>query len=112
MKKTTTIMINLLVIIMISLAAGGPASTPAVEPRATEESVPTLAVEPVKTEEVAATPEETTLRIATLYIVSTLDAIKSAQAGDITMTGQLYSRLLRANPDGSLEPGLAESYEV
>ena len=112
MKKTTTIMINLLVIIMISLAACGPASTPAVEPQATEEIVPTLAVELVKTEEVAATPEETTLRIATLYIVSTLDAIKSAQAGDITMTGQLYSRLFRANPDGSLEPGLAESYEV
>ena len=112
MKKTTTIMITLLVIVILSLNSCGPASTPTVEPQVTEEVIPTSVVQPSETEVVAVPSEETTLRIATLYIVSTLDPIKSAQAGDITMNGQLYSRLLRANPDGTLEPGLAESYEV
>jgi peptide/nickel transport system substrate-binding protein len=56
---------------------------------------------------------QTVIRIAASAPVSTLDPIKSAASGDIEVLGQLYSRLLRASPDGSeLLPGLAESWEV
>jgi hypothetical protein len=42
---------------------------------------------------------DTVLRIATPNTVST-DLIKSAAAGDIEVFGQIYARLLKANPEG------------
>jgi peptide/nickel transport system substrate-binding protein len=52
------------------------------------------------------------LRLATPYIVSTLDPIKSVDAGDIMILGQLHARLLRRSPDGlKLLPGLAEEWK-
>ena len=39
--------------------------------------------------------------------------MSSASSGNIETYGQLYSRLLRRNPEsGELEPGLAESWEM
>jgi len=80
----------------------------ATEEPAVTEAPPATEEAPVATEE----EEETVIRIATPNTVSTLDPIKSAAAGDIQVFGQLYSRLLKATPDGSeLLPGLAERWE-
>lgn len=52
------------------------------------------------------------IRIASPNKVTTLDPIASAAAGNIEAFGQLYSRLLRKDRDGKLQPGLAESWDV
>ena len=53
------------------------------------------------------------IRIASPYQTTTLDPMRSAAAGNIETFGQLYSRLLRRNPEtGELEPGLAEKWDV
>jgi peptide/nickel transport system substrate-binding protein len=52
------------------------------------------------------------IRIASGYPTTTLDPARSAAAGNIETFGQLYARLVRRNADGSLEPGLAESWNV
>ncbi|MEM9911207.1 MAG: ABC transporter substrate-binding protein [Pseudomonadota bacterium] len=57
-------------------------------------------------------PASDIIRIASPNQVTTLDPIASAAAGNIEAFGQLYSRLLRKDPDGTLQPGLAESWEV
>lgn len=94
----------------VTTAPEEPAETEVVAP--TEEvSEPTQEVVP-STEEVVEPEEEIVLRIATPNTVSTLDPIKSAAAGDIEVFGQLYSRLLKSNPEGTeLGPGLAERWE-
>lgn len=64
---------------------------------------------------VAAAPAfaDETIRIASPYQATTLDPMRSAAAGNIETYGQLYSRLLRRNPEtDALEPGLAESWDV
>lgn len=53
-----------------------------------------------------------TLKMATPFKTTTLDPIRSAAAGNIETFGQLYSRLLRRDSDGQLQPGLAESWEM
>jgi peptide/nickel transport system substrate-binding protein len=53
-----------------------------------------------------------TIRIASPNKVTVLDPIVSAAGGNIEAYGQLYARLLRKGPDGALQPGLAESWEV
>jgi len=53
------------------------------------------------------------IRVASPYQTTTLDPIRSAAAGNIETYGQIYSRLLRRDPEtGKLEPGLAEKWEV
>jgi peptide/nickel transport system substrate-binding protein len=52
------------------------------------------------------------IRIGSPYQTSTLDPMRSAAAGNIETYGQLYSRLLRRDESGELQPGLAESWEV
>ncbi|MGJ8544616.1 MAG: ABC transporter substrate-binding protein [Sulfitobacter sp.] len=52
------------------------------------------------------------VRIASPNKVTTLDPIASAAAGNIEAFGQLYSRLLRKDGDGALQPGLAESWAI
>ena len=52
------------------------------------------------------------VRIASGYPTTTLDPARSAAAGNIETFGQLYARLLRRDADGSLQPGLAESWKV
>lgn len=53
------------------------------------------------------------IRIASPYQTTTLDPMRSAAAGNIETYGQIYSRLLRRDPEtGKLEPGLAEKWEV
>lgn len=52
------------------------------------------------------------VRIASGSKVTTLDPIDSAAAGNIEAFGQLYARLLRKTPEGELQPGLAESWEI
>lgn len=52
------------------------------------------------------------VRIVSPNKVTTLDPIRSAAAGNIEAFGQLYSRLLRKNAEGELEPGLAESWTI
>ncbi len=53
-----------------------------------------------------------TIRIASPNKVTVLDPILSAAAGNIEAYGQLYARLLRKDADGTLQPGLAESWEI
>lgn len=61
----------------------------------------------------APTLAEEIIRIASPYPTTTLDPMRSAAAGNIETYGQLYSRLLRRNPEsGALESGLAESWEI
>ena len=60
----------------------------------------------------AATHAEDIVRIASAYRTTTLDPALSAAAGNIETYGQLYGRLIRRAADGSLEPGLAESWAV
>lgn len=55
---------------------------------------------------------EDMIRIASPNQVTTLDPIASAAAGNIEAFGQLYTRLLRKDGDGNLQPGLAESWTV
>jgi len=53
------------------------------------------------------------IRVASPYQTTTLDPMRSAAAGNIETYGQIYSRLLRRDPEtGKLEPGLAEKWEV
>ncbi len=52
------------------------------------------------------------IRIASPNKVTVLDPIISAAAGNIEAYGQLYTRLLRKGADGTLQPGLAESWEI
>ena len=52
------------------------------------------------------------IRIGSPYKTTVLDPMRSAAAGNIETYGQLYSRLLRRNAEGGLEPGLAESWDV
>lgn len=53
------------------------------------------------------------IRVASPYQTTTLDPMRSAAAGNIETYGQLYSRLLRRNPEtGALEPGLAETWDI
>ncbi|MGE0283663.1 MAG: ABC transporter substrate-binding protein, partial [Rhizobiaceae bacterium] len=53
------------------------------------------------------------IRIASPYQTTTLDPMRSAAAGNIETYGQIYSRLLRRDPEtGKLEPGLAESWDL
>lgn len=52
------------------------------------------------------------VRIVSGYPTTTLDPARSAAAGNIETFGQLYARLVRRNADGTLEPGLAESWNV
>ena len=53
------------------------------------------------------------IRIATPYQATTLDPMKSASSGNLEVYGQLYSRLLRRDPEsGELQPGLAETWEM
>ena len=53
-----------------------------------------------------------TIRIASPNQVTVLDPIISAAAGNIEAYGQLYARLLRKDADGTLQPGLAESWTI
>ncbi|HQU67680.1 MAG TPA: ABC transporter substrate-binding protein [Albidovulum sp.] len=52
------------------------------------------------------------IRIGSPYPTTTLDPIRSANAGSIETFGQLYSRLLRVDETGALAPGLAEKWDV
>lgn len=52
------------------------------------------------------------IRIGSPYQTTTLDPMRSAAAGNIETYGQLYSRLLRRDENGELQPGLAESWDV
>jgi len=52
------------------------------------------------------------IRIGSPYATTTLDPMRSANAGSIEAFGQLYSRLLRIDETGALAPGLAESWDV
>lgn len=52
------------------------------------------------------------IRIGSPYQTTTLDPMRSANAGSIETFGQLYSRLLRIDGTGALAPGLAESWEI
>jgi len=52
------------------------------------------------------------IRIGSPYATTTLDPMRSANAGSIETFGQLYSRLLRIDETGALAPGLAESWDV
>lgn len=53
------------------------------------------------------------IRVVSPYQTTTLDPMRSAAAGNIETYGQLYSRLLRRDPEtGALEPALAESWEI
>lgn len=52
------------------------------------------------------------IRIGSPYKTTVLDPMRSAAAGNIETYGQLYSRLLRRDADGELQPGLAESWSV
>lgn len=52
------------------------------------------------------------IRIGSPYTTTTLDPIRSANAGSIETFGQLYSRLLRVDETGALAPALAETWEV
>ncbi len=53
------------------------------------------------------------IRIVSPYQTTTLDPMRSAAAGNIETYGQLYSRLLRRDPEtGALEPALAERWDV
>ena len=52
------------------------------------------------------------IRIASPYKTTTLDPVRSAAAGNIEVFGQLYSRVFRRAADGTLAPGLAESWAV
>lgn len=52
------------------------------------------------------------IRIGSPYQTTTLDPMRSANAGSIETFGQLYSRLLRVDENGALAPGLAEKWEV
>jgi peptide/nickel transport system substrate-binding protein len=52
------------------------------------------------------------VRIVSPSPVTTLDPIRSAAGGNIEALGQLYSRLLRRNAEGELEPGLAETWTI
>jgi peptide/nickel transport system substrate-binding protein len=68
----------------------------------------TLAVASIATGAVA----QDIVRIASPNKVTTLDPIASAAAGNIEAFGQLYARLLRKDADGTLQPGLAESWTI
>ncbi len=104
--KATTLIFKTLLIISLMLLLITACSTATPEAEVTTEVV----VEPTK--EVVEPVEETVLRIATPNTVATLDPIKSAAAGDIQVFGQIYARLLKANPEGTeLGPGLAERWE-
>ncbi len=51
-----------------------------------------------------------TISIVTPSRTTALDPMRTASSGNIEVYGQLYSRLLRRNPQTlALEPGLAES---
>ena len=52
------------------------------------------------------------IRIGSPYQTTVLDPMRSAAAGNIETYGQLYSRLLRRDEKGELQPGLAESWTV
>jgi peptide/nickel transport system substrate-binding protein len=52
------------------------------------------------------------IRIASPYKTTTLDPVRSASAGNIETFGQLYSRVFSRAADGSLAPGIAESWNV
>lgn len=52
------------------------------------------------------------IRIGSPYPTTTLDPIRSANAGSIETFGQLYSRLLRVDETRALAPALAEKWEV
>ena len=53
------------------------------------------------------------IRVVSPYQTTTLDPMRSAAAGNIETYGQLYSRLLRRDPEtGALEPALAESWDI
>ncbi len=53
------------------------------------------------------------IRIVSPYQTTTLDPMRSAAAGNIETFGQLYSRVLRRDPEtGELEPALAERWDV
>ena len=52
------------------------------------------------------------IRIASPFRTLTLDPIKSVFTGSIETFGQLYSRLLRRDEAGELQPGLAQRWEI
>jgi peptide/nickel transport system substrate-binding protein len=52
------------------------------------------------------------IRIASGSRTLTLDPTRSWNSGDIETFGQLYSRLFRRDRAGSLQPGLAERWEI
>jgi len=52
------------------------------------------------------------IRIVSPYRTTTLDPTVSWQAGNIETIGQLYSRLLRRDEHNTLQPGLAERWEI
>ncbi|WP_161905861.1 ABC transporter substrate-binding protein [Paracoccus sp. MKU1] len=55
---------------------------------------------------------ENLIRIGSPYQTTTLDPIRSSAAGNIETFGQLYSRLLRRDADGKMQPGLAEEWTI
>jgi peptide/nickel transport system substrate-binding protein len=55
---------------------------------------------------------EDIIRIAQPQRTLTLDPIASTSGGSIETFGQLYSRLLRRDENGELQPGLAERWEI
>lgn len=52
------------------------------------------------------------IRIVSPYRTTTLDPIVSWNSGTIETIGQLYSRLLRRDESNTLQPGLAERWEI
>ena len=56
--------------------------------------------------------ESDIISIASPFRTLTLDPIKSVFTGSIETFGQLYSRLLRRDEAGELQPGLAERWEI
>lgn len=52
------------------------------------------------------------IRIGSPYPTTTLDPMRTAQAGSMEVFGQLYARLLRLDETGALVPGLAETWEI
>ncbi len=60
----------------------------------------------------AAALADDVIRIASPYKTTTLDPVRSASAGNIEAFGQLYSRVFSRAADGSLAPGLAETWNV
>ncbi len=101
------ILSTLLLIVVLTLSACGPAptATPSVEPSATQPPAPTATATPVPPK---------VLTIANTATITTWDPIASFST-EAAYMGNMYEQLLRINPPGSAEkytPLLATSWDV